>query len=59
MKKEVKKISDFKNDAAVLQSDLLSHVLGGIENPTDPARCEEAGSKYNDTVYVKPPVIIK
>jgi hypothetical protein len=52
MNETKKKISDLANDKNVLKSDLLSHVLGGI---ADAPRCSSAGSKYNDSVYVKPP----
>jgi hypothetical protein len=52
MNQTKKKISDLANDKNVLKSDLLSHVLGGL---VDGPRCSAAGSKYNDSVYVKPP----
>tara|TARA_R110000868_G_scaffold328067_2_gene589005 strand:- start:108 stop:287 length:180 start_codon:yes stop_codon:yes gene_type:complete len=55
MKKEVKKISDLAKEKNVLKSDLLSHVFGGLS--LDDGRCETAGSKYNDSVYVKPPIL--
>lgn len=53
MKTEIKKISDFKDNKAVLKSDLLSHVLGGLAD--DATRCKAAGSHYNDSIYVAPP----
>ncbi|MFK7061316.1 hypothetical protein [Flavobacterium oreochromis] len=51
MKKNEKKISDFKDDKKVLNSDLLAHVLGGLAQSTE-GRCS---SKYNDSIYVKLP----
>ncbi|MDZ4150258.1 MAG: hypothetical protein U1E01_04130 [Methylicorpusculum sp.] len=54
MKNKMKKISDYKNDKVVLESDLLSHVFGGLD---ESIRCDCDICKYNDTVYVKPIVI--
>ncbi|WP_165764436.1 hypothetical protein [Flavobacterium aurantiibacter] len=51
-----KKIKDFTAKEAIVKSELLAHVLGGLD---DSGRCKELTSKYNDTVYVKPPVLPK
>lgn len=54
MKKEIKKIENQKEKE--IKKDLLSFVMGG---QMDASRCSAEGSKYADSIYVKPQEPIK